>query len=163
GTTAISLLATADWRLSLPVVGWFCLYIGVLAPFLPHMRERSRAMSAMRSALTGKIVDNYTHILTVKPFAPPRPHHPLSRRARDEDAFVRDAVDEHTDAWRRQQRLGTLWNLSLMGMNALLMVGTGALAIGLWQAGYIVIGTVATAIPMAWQINNISGWLAQQI
>ena len=42
--------------------------------------------------LTGKIVDSYTNILTVKLFA----------RARDEDAFVRDAVDEHTAALRAQ-------------------------------------------------------------
>jgi ATP-binding cassette subfamily B multidrug efflux pump len=44
-----------------------------------------------------------------------------------------------------------------------LMVGTGTLAIVLWRSGHIAVGTVATAIPMAWQINNISGWLAQQI
>ena len=153
GTTAITLLAAADWRLSLPILMWFACYAGVLACFLPRMRERSRRMSEMRSNLTGKVVDSYTNILTVKLFA----------RARDEDAFVRDAVDEHTEAWRDQQRLGTLWNLCLTVMNALLMVGTGALAIMLWQTGYIAVGMVATAIPMAWQINNISGWLAQQI
>jgi ATP-binding cassette subfamily B multidrug efflux pump len=153
GTTAVSLLAAADWRLSLPIVGWFLFYAGVLAAFLPRMRERSRRMSEMRSVLTGKVVDSYTNILTVKLFA----------RAREEDEFVREGVDEHTEAWRAQQRLGTLWNLSLMAMNAFLMVGTGALALTLWGSGTIAIGTVATAIPMAWQINNISGWLAQQI
>src|SRR5579862_7000611 len=153
GTSAVALLAAADWRLSLPILLWFCVYGGVLATFLPKMRERSRRMSEMRSNLTGKIVDSYTNILTVKLFA----------RAHDEDAFVRSAVDEHTDAWRDQQRLGTLWGLSLTVMNALLLVGTGTLAIALWQSGHIAVGAVATAIPMAWQINNISAWLAQQI
>ena len=56
----------------------------------------------MRSVLTGKIVDSYTNILTVKLFA----------RARDEDEFVRDAVDEHTEACRAQQRMGPRWGLS---------------------------------------------------
>ncbi len=153
GTSAILLLAAADWRLALPIVGWFLLYAWVLTRFLPQMRERSRAMSEMRSVLTGKIVDSYTNILTVKLFA----------RARDEDEFVRDAVDEHTGTWRAQQRIGTVWGLSLQIMNALLMVGTGALAIVLWKAGHVTIGTVATAIPMAWQINNMSGTVAQQI
>ena len=119
--------STADWRLALPIVAWFVLYGWVLSRFLPQMRERSRAMSEMRSVLTGKIVDSYTNILTVKLFA----------RARDEDAFVRDAVDEHTETWRAQQRIGTWWGLCLQAMNALLMVGTGALAIGLWAAGHI--------------------------
>src|SRR6266568_1672108 len=153
GTSAIALLAAADWRLALPILLWFALYVGVLVCFLPRMRERSRRMSEMRSVLTGTVVDSYTNILTVKLFA----------RARDEDAFVRDAVDEHTETWRAQQRLGTLWSLSLSLMNALLMVGTGALAIMLWRAGYIGIGIVATAIPMAWQINTISAFVAQQI
>src|SRR5712691_583571 len=153
GTSAVGLLAAADWRLAVPILAWFALYVGVLIAFLPRMRERSRRMSEMRSVLTGTVVDSYTNILTVKLFA----------RARDEDAFVRDAVDEHTETWRAQQRLGTLWSLSLSLMNALLMVGTGALAIMLWRGGYIGIGIVATAIPMAWQINTISGFVAPQI
>ena len=153
GTSAVALLAAADWRLSLPILLWFLVYGGVLTTFLPKMRERSRRMSEMRSNLTGKVVDSYTNILTVKLFA----------RARDEDAFVREAIDEHTEAWRAQQRLGTLWNLCLTVMNAFLMVGTGALAILLWTEGYIAIGAVATAIPMAWQINTMSGFIAQYI
>ena len=52
------------------------------------MRDRSKAMSEARSMLTGRIVDTYTNILTVKLFA----------RARDEDAYVREAIDEHTGA-----------------------------------------------------------------
>ncbi|HEX3864054.1 MAG TPA: ABC transporter ATP-binding protein [Stellaceae bacterium] len=153
GTSAVGLLAAADWRLSLPIVAWFCIYGAVLVTFLPRMRERSRRMSEMRSILTGKVVDSYTNILTVKLFA----------RARDEDAFIREAVEEHTEAYRAQQRMTTLWAIALSTMNAFLMVGTGALAIILWRSGYIVLGTVATAIPMAWQISNMSGWLAQQI
>ena len=65
--------------------------------FVPRMRERSRRVSEMRSNLTGRVVDSYTNILTVKLFA----------RARDEDAFVRDAVDEHTAAFRDQTRMIT--------------------------------------------------------
>src|SRR5579884_793427 len=74
GTSAVGVLGAADWRLALPIVLWSVLYAAVLASFLPKMRERSRAMSEMRSVLTGKIVDSYTNILTVKLFA----------RARDE-------------------------------------------------------------------------------
>src|SRR5437763_8820445 len=130
GTTAIILLASADWRLSVPVVCWFVLYAGVLGQFLPHMRERSRRMSEMRSHLTGRTVDSYTNILTVKLFA----------RARDEDAFVREAIDEHTEVWRDQQRLGSMWAICLSTMNGVLMVGTGALAMLLWHAGGVAIG-----------------------
>jgi ATP-binding cassette, subfamily B, multidrug efflux pump len=153
GTTAIVLLARADWRLSMPIVVWFATYAVVLRAFLPRMRERSRRMSEMRSEVTGRVVDSYTNILTVKLFA----------RSRDEDKFVREAVDEHTLAYRRQQRMTSSWGISLILMNASLLVGTSAIAIWLWAAGRVPVGTVAMAIPMAWQIGNISGWVAQQI
>jgi len=153
GTSALVLLSAADWRLDLPIAAWFVIYGIVLAHFLPRMRESARHMSEMRSVLTGKIVDSYTNILTVKLFA----------RARDEDAFVREAVDEHTETWRTQQRIGSMWGVALHLMNAALMVGTGALAILLWHNGDIGVGAVATAIPMAWQVATISGGIAQQI
>ena len=70
-------------------------------------------MSEVRSALTGRIVDSYTNILTVKLFARPR----------DEDEFVRAAVDEHTVTFRRQLRLITLFSLTLTLLNASMVVG----------------------------------------
>jgi ATP-binding cassette, subfamily B, multidrug efflux pump len=153
GTSAALLLGRADWRLALPIVLWFATYAAVLRMFLPRMRERSRRMSEMRSEVTGRVVDSYTNILTVKLFA----------RAHDEDRFVREAVDEHTDAYRRQLRMTTAWGVSLILMNAALLTGTGGLAIALWAHGTIPVGTLAMAIPMAWQIGNIAGWVAQQI
>ncbi len=39
---------------------------------VPRMRDRSREASAQRSLLTGRIVDSYTNIQTVKLFARPR-------------------------------------------------------------------------------------------
>ncbi|MFZ2007475.1 MAG: ABC transporter ATP-binding protein [Stellaceae bacterium] len=153
GTSAALVLGRADWRLSLPILCWFATYAVVLRTFLPRMRERSRRMSEMRSEVTGRVVDSYTNILTVKLFA----------RARDEDRFVRESIDEHTVAYRRQLRMTSAWGISLLLMNASLLVGTGSLAIWLWAAGRIEVGVVAMAIPMAWQIGNIAGWVAQQI
>ena len=65
---------------------WFCGYLVLLRMFVPRMRDRSKEMSEARSMLTGRIVDSYTNILTVKLFA----------RAREEDAYVREAVEQHT-------------------------------------------------------------------
>ena len=97
GSSALVLLASADWRLTPPILLWFAGYAGILCYFVPRLRERSRAVSEMRSMLTGRVVDSYTNILTVKLFA----------RARDEDAFVREAVDLHTGAFRDQTRMIT--------------------------------------------------------
>ncbi len=153
GSSAVGLLATANWRLTLPVLVWFACYAAMLSYFVPRLRDRSRAMSEARSTLTGRVVDSYTNILTVKLFA----------RARDEDAFVRDAVDQHTARFRDQTRMITGYVLILAMMNAALLVTMAALAIWLWSAGRVSVGSVAMALPLAWQIANIAGWVARSV
>ena len=153
GTSAALLLARADAWLALPIAVWFCGYLVVLRVFVPRMRDRSKEMSEARSMLTGRIVDSYTNILTVKLFA----------RAREEDAYVRDAVEQHTGKFHRSLRLNTLFGFSLSTLNALLVVSTGGLAILLWTQGRVEVGTVAMALPLAWQIVSVSGWVAYQV
>ncbi len=153
GTSAVLLLAHIDGRLALPMLAWFVGYGLMLRYFVPRMRDRSRAMSEVRSALTGRIVDSYTNILTVKLFA----------RARDEDDFVRETIDEHTTTHRGQLRLTTRYILTLNLINACLIVGTGAMAIWLWRMDEVSVGTVAMALPLAWQIANMAGWVGDNV
>jgi ATP-binding cassette, subfamily B, multidrug efflux pump len=153
GGGAILLLASNDARLAIPVVLWFAGYAALLRLFVPRLRTRSRRMSDTRSALTGRVVDSYTNIATVKLFARPR----------DEDEFVRAAMDDLTDAHRGQVRLTTLLNLCLAVLNAAMVVGTGGLAIWLWNDGRIAVGTVAMALPLTWHIAAIAGWVAQNV
>jgi ATP-binding cassette subfamily B multidrug efflux pump len=153
GGSAIVLTASNDLRLCIPMSIWFCAYACLLYYFVPRLRERSREMSEVRSALTGRIVDSYTNILTVKLFARPK----------DEDDFVQEAVDEHTFTFHRQQRYITVFTLCLVTLNASMVVSTGAIAVWLWTLGSITVGTVAMALPLTWQIANIAGWVAQNV
>src|SRR3954447_14006883 len=141
GTSALILLASVDWRLTPPILLWFCGYAGILVFFVPRLRERSRAVSEMRSMLTGRVVDSYTNILTVKLFS----------RARDEDAFVREAIDLHTGTMRDQTRMITGYIVLLALMNASLIVSTASLAIWQWSEGRISLGSVAMVLPLSWQ------------
>ena len=153
GTSAIVLLGHADlWRAA-PLVAWFAAYAVFLRLIIPRMRERSKAMSGVKSALVGKVVDSYTNILTVKLFA----------RAQDEDAFVRDAMDEHYATYHWQTRLNTLFGLCLSLINASMVVSVAGLSIWLWSSGRVGVGTVAMSIPLAWQINSMAGWVAFNI
>jgi ATP-binding cassette, subfamily B, multidrug efflux pump len=153
GGGAILLLASSDVRLAIPVLLWFCGYAALLRWFVPQLRNRSQRMSAARSQLSGRVVDSYTNISTVKLFARPR----------DEDAFVREAMDELTDAHRDQVRLMTVLGLSLGVLNAAMVVGTAGAAIWLWSDGRILVGTVAMALPLTWHIASIAGWVAQNV
>jgi ATP-binding cassette subfamily B multidrug efflux pump len=153
GGGAIILMASNDTRLAIPVLLWFAGYAMLLRYFVPRLRTRSRRMSETRSALTGRVVDSYTNIQTVKLFARPR----------DEDEFVRAAMDDLTDAFRAQLRLTTTLGLSLATLNAMLVVGTAVIAIWLWNDGRIPVGTVAMALPLTWHISAIAGWVAQNV
>ena len=153
GGSAMLLLGRADPLLAIPLGAWFVAYAILLRVFVPRARDRSRRMSEVRSGLTGRVVDSYTNILTVKLFA----------RARDEDDFVAEAIDEHTATFQHQVRLISLFNVTLHAVNACMVVGTGALAVWLWAQGRVSVGTVAMALPLAWQVSNIAGWVSQNV
>jgi ATP-binding cassette subfamily B multidrug efflux pump len=153
GISALLLMSAADWRLAIPTALWFAGYVFFLRHFVPKMRDLSKTSSELRSLVMGRVVDSYTNILTVKLFA----------RARDEDAYVREVIDDHTGAIQRHMRLITTFMTTLSALNALLLVSTAAIGITLWGQGKIDAGTVATALPLAWTIANVAGWVSWEV
>jgi ATP-binding cassette subfamily B multidrug efflux pump len=153
GLSALLLMSTADWRLAVPTALWFAGYVFFLHHFVPRMRDLAKASSELRSLVMGRVVDSYTNILTVKLFA----------RSRDEDAYVREVIDEHTGAIARHMRLITTFMTTLSVLNALLLVGTAAIGIALWGSGRIDAGAVAMAVPLAWTIANVAGWVSWEV
>ena len=153
GVSAIVLMGAADWRLAVPTALWFCGYVFFLCYFVPRMRDRAKLNSEARSMVMGRVVDSYSNILTVKLFA----------RARDEDEYVRDVIDEHTTAIAQHMRVTTRFMATLSLMNALLLVGTAAIGVVLWAQGQVSAGLVATALPLAWQISSVAGWVSWEV
>ena len=153
GVSSLVLMASADWRLAVPTLLWFAGYVFFLRYFVPRMRDRAKVSSELRSMVMGRVVDSYTNILTVKLFA----------RTRDEDAYVREVVDEHTDAIGAHMRVTTRFMATLSVMNALLLVSTATIGVLLWAHGQASAGLVATALPLAWQIANVAGWVSWEV
>jgi ATP-binding cassette subfamily B multidrug efflux pump len=153
GVSSLLLMAAADWRLAVPTVLWFTGYVVFLRHFVPRMRDRAKTSSELRSMVMGRVVDSYTNILTVKLFA----------RTRDEDAYVREVVDEHTAAIAAHMRVTTRFMATLSVMNALLLVSTATIGMVLWGQGQVSAGLVATALPLAWQIANVAGWVSWEV
>jgi ATP-binding cassette subfamily B multidrug efflux pump len=153
GVTALGMTASADAWLTIPILLWFAGYVALLWYFVPRMRDRSKISSEARSTLMGRIVDSYTNILTVKLFA----------RADEEDTYVREAVDRHTDLFITAQRLLTWFGTLLHLLNALLIAGAGAVALLLWQRGAVEVGAIAMVLPLTLQLTNMSRQIAVQI
>jgi ATP-binding cassette, subfamily B, multidrug efflux pump len=153
GVSAVALTGAVDHWLAVPILLWFGGYAVLLLFFVPRMRERSKVSSVARSTLMGRIVDSYTNILTVKLFA----------RARDEDQYVRGAVDRHVDLFLASQRLLTVFGALLDALNSLLIAGSAALALLLWRYGAVEVGAIAMVLPLTLQLTNMSRQIASRI
>ena len=153
GVTALVLMANADWRLGLPTLVWFIGYVAFLHHFVPRMRDLAKASSEVRSLVMARIVDSYTNILTVKLFA----------RLEDEDAYVREAIDRHQGAIGAHMEVISRFMFWLSAMNAALLTATAAVGLWLWAQGTVSAGVVATALPLAWQIANVAGWVSWEV
>ncbi|HZX70200.1 MAG TPA: ABC transporter ATP-binding protein, partial [Rhodanobacter sp.] len=147
--SAIALFAQADAWLAAPLVAWVFAYVGLLAFFIPRVKERSWKASEAKSKLMGRIVDGYSNVLTLKLFA----------HTRREETYVADAMAEQTDKLRRMTRITTLMDASITSLNGFLITGTSALAIWLWSEGRVTVGAIALSIGLVIRINNMSGWI----
>jgi ATP-binding cassette, subfamily B, multidrug efflux pump len=153
GITALLLVSAADWRLAAPIVLWIVAFVFFLRYFVPRMRDLSRVSSEARSQVMGRVVDSYTNFPTVKLFA----------RAADEDSYVREAMVEHRERIAAHMRMTTRFMATLTCMNSALVVGTAALGMFLWLAGQASAAAIATALPLAWQIANMAGWVSWEV
>lgn len=149
--TVISLVVffQIDVWLMLPLVVWVAGFIAILWWFVPRIKRRATIMSEARSTLTGRIVDSYTNILTVKLFA----------HADREDDYARAAIDDQTEKFRDEQRYIFAMESVVWTHNGILIVATCALALWLWSAGLISIGAIALVMGLVIRINNMSGWV----
>jgi ATP-binding cassette subfamily B multidrug efflux pump len=153
GGTSIGLLSTQDIRLAAPMAVWFILYALLMFYSLPRLRERSKAMSDARSAISGKVVDTFTNMMTVKLFG----------RLKDDDAYIRDSFLHFNQAFASQQKLNTLYVFGLICLNAILLTATGAVGMWLFSTGRLDAGTLTTAILLTTQIISMSGWVAFEV
>ncbi|MFZ2619640.1 MAG: ABC transporter ATP-binding protein [Alphaproteobacteria bacterium] len=151
--SAFVLLAKTNLLLAIPAVLWLIGYAILLRHFVPQVQQVSAAHSEVHSTLVGRIVDSYTNMMTVKLFA----------RGGHEDNYAIDILKTHTASMTRMTaKMFTMSNW-LDVLNALFLGGTTALAIWLWAQGAITAGAVAMALPLVWQINNMSSWIMHQV
>jgi ATP-binding cassette subfamily B multidrug efflux pump len=103
--------------------------------------------------LTGRIVDSYTNMQTVKLFA----------HAEREDGYAREALVDHTAKFHEQQRQITVMTTLLSVSNSTLLLVTGGLAVLLWSQGAISIGAIALVCGLLIRIVNMSGWIMWEV
>ena len=139
--------------LLVPVALWAGAYVAVIVFMVPPVRTRSAALSEANSGLTGRVVDSYTNIQSVKLFA----HHAL------EEEFAAVGIRRHTRAFRNLMRSIMDMTVTLTVLNTALVLGTAALSIALWTRGAITVGEIAVANGLVIRLNQMSGWILRTI
>ena len=143
------LLMTADARLLLPLIGWLVLYGLLIRWTVTRVEPASKAASDARSAITGRVVDSYSNIHSVKMFA----HH-----GRELD-YAKEAIEESRRTFQVEMRIFTVMDAVLVTLNGLLIVGVVGWAIWLWTAGEASVGVVAAATALTLRLNAMTGWI----
>jgi ATP-binding cassette subfamily B multidrug efflux pump len=146
---ALFVLGDADPRLMLPLIGWLVLYAGLMRWTVVRVGPASQAASDARSEVTGRVVDAYTNIHSVKMFA----HHDR------EIAYAKEAIDRTRSTFQTEMRIYTVMDIALVALNGLLIVGVVGWAIFLWMGGQATAGGVAAAAALTLRLNAMTGWI----
>ncbi len=146
---AMILLGDADARLLIPLFGWIGLYLWLMVWTVRRAGPASTASSDARSAITGRVVDSYTNIHSVKIFA----HHDR------EIGYAREAIEEARQTFFREMRIITRMDVTLTVLNGALIVSLIGLALWLWFHGQMTVGAVAAAAALVLRLNNLTYWI----
>ncbi|MEL6168967.1 MAG: ABC transporter ATP-binding protein [Pseudomonadota bacterium] len=146
---AIILIADADPRLAVPLLVWVALYGALVRWTIVNVGPASKEASDARSAVTGRVVDSYTNIHSVKMFA----HHDR------ELEYAKEVVERTRTTFQKEMRIFTIMDVSLVILNGLLIVGVVGWAIALWVQGSASIGAVAVAAALTLRLNAMTGWI----
>ncbi|MCB1365888.1 MAG: ABC transporter ATP-binding protein [Rhodobacteraceae bacterium] len=146
---AAVLLMASDARLLIPLAIWFALYVVLIRWTVARVGPASKAASDARSAITGRVVDSYTNIHSVKMFA----HH------EQELDYAREAIERSRETFQAEMRIFTLMDVVLVSLNGLLIVGVVGWAIALWMQGQASVGVVAAATALTLRLNAMTGWI----
>ncbi|WP_340679643.1 ABC transporter ATP-binding protein [Paraglaciecola sp.] len=149
----VVLVFSADWRLCAPLLVWFLIYFLILSKLVPKLKKVSQKQADARSIMTGRIIDSYTNIATVKLFA---------HTSREAD-YAKQGMMAFLQSVYPQMRLVTVLNGCVWFNNAFLIFSISSLSIYLWLQQAITPGDIAIAISLCLRLNSMSQWIMWEV
>jgi len=143
------IVAAQDTLLLIPMLAWLAGYVALLWYYIPRLGKVAEQQADARSAMTGRIVDSYTNIQTVKLFS----------HAGREAAYARESMMDFLRTVYAQMRMVTGFYGLLYLLNGVILFAVGGLSLYLWTVDAVSIGAVAVAIGLVLRIWNMSQWI----
>ena len=150
---AMVLVGSFDVRMLVPFVAWLVGYALLLRFFLPKLKAASRRQADARSMMTGRVVDSYTNMMTVKLFA----------HAGREAGYARDGMDGFLRTVHPQMRLVTGLNSSLELLNGALLFAIAAAGVALWSQGAVTVGAIAVGVGIVLRLQGMAEWIMWEL
>jgi ATP-binding cassette, subfamily B, multidrug efflux pump len=147
------IVGSADLRLAMPLAVWLVAYILLLRYFIPRLGKVAAEQADARSSMTGRVVDSYTNIQTVKLFS----------HARREASFAKEGMSSFLATVYRSMRLVTQLYGVLYLLNSTLLLSVGALSIWLWLDEAVTIGAVAVVLGLVLRLWGMSQWIMWEV
>lgn len=146
---ALILVGTFNIWITLPFFIWLLLYSLLLSYFLPRLRKVSVKQAEARSSMTGRVVDSYTNIMTVKLFA----------HAGREERYAKESMDNFMLTAYRMMRLSTQLGVAVNILNQLLLFGVGFVTITSWLNDAVSVGGIAVAVGLVLRLQGMAHWI----
>ncbi|RWH36710.1 MAG: ABC transporter ATP-binding protein [Mesorhizobium sp.] len=150
--TTLALVAGLDLRLAALVVIWIVAFGWLARLHLPAIRKHAEATAEAGSMITGRFVDSYSNVQTLKLFAADR-----------DDRYIRNGFDIYLDALRPFTRRLTGVRVALTTLSGIMITAIAAFAVYLWVEGSITVGAVAFTLSLVLRLNMLLGRLMMQL
>lgn len=148
----LMLVGGLDWRLAVLVLAWVGVFSALARYFVPRIRYHSKETAEAASMLSGRMVDAYSNIQTLRLFG------------RDEanDRYMREGFDTFQSTTLMFTRFITGVRASMALLSGVMITSMAALCIHLWLQGKISSGAVAFTLALVLRLNFLLGRLMTQ-
>ncbi|MFN7101426.1 MAG: ABC transporter ATP-binding protein [Pseudorhizobium sp.] len=151
--STLVLVAQLDLRMAGVVLVWLLIFAALARYFVPRIRENAKASAEAGSMISGRMVDAYSNIQTLKLFGSDEGN----------DRYMRSGFDSFQATILRFTRMLTGVRACMALLSSTMIVMMAALSIHLWLDGIISSGAVAFTLALMLRLNFLLGRLMTQL
>ena len=147
--TSLAVIASLEWIMMLPVLFWLII-VGIIAKiFVPRIRDEGRKLAESTTVVTGRMVDGYSNIRTIKLYGAESSH----------DDFIQDAYTDVMAQLRRFTRIISGMRITFQTVSSFMLVVIAGLSIWFFSNGVLTVGEVAVVMTLCLRLNLLMGRL----
>ena len=151
--STLVLVAQLDLRMAGVVLVWLAVFAALARYFVPRIRENAKASAEAGSMISGRMVDAYSNIQTLKLFGSDEAN----------DRYMLDGFNSFQATILRFTRMLTGVRASMALLSSTMIVVMAGLSIHLWLGGIISSGAVAFTLALMLRLNFLLGRLMTQL